>query len=247
MMKLIDLYNRILETTGLEVMTLGSLEASCKNCFADLTSRGYKEYKELTLKDFLSKDEDVNAKINGNMLILTIPEGVSISETLSLKLYFNESCGVKAIRYSLTNKRLGARYFNGEFRSIVPEKSAIFYIKNNKIYIEWDTSFGYNIKNLVYSYYSRLTCPSFPTDEEFKNNENALKDVVIDIKKEFEDALVFYGAYFYYSRYQKDTDKIQLYLNQYKYFIEDITHELAYEDIYNEEDACIKIEEDEYE
>ena len=42
-----------------------------------------------------------------------------------------------------------------------------------------------------------------------------------------EDALVFYAAYFYYSRFIKDVEKIQLYLNNYKYYVEDITHELA--------------------
>ena len=46
MIKLIDLYNRIVETTGLDVMTLGSLRAAIANCMADLTSRGYKIFKE---------------------------------------------------------------------------------------------------------------------------------------------------------------------------------------------------------
>ena len=71
-----------------------------------------------------------------------------------------------------------------------------------------------------------------------------LRTIEFNIREEFEDAVVLYAAYFYYSRYIKDTDKIQLYLSNYKYYVEDLTHELAYEDDFNEEDAIIKCEED---
>ena len=40
----------------------------------------------------------------------------------------------------------------------------------------------------------------------------------------------------------KDTEKIQFYLSNYKYYVEDITHELAYEDEFFEEDAVIREE-----
>jgi len=46
--------------------------------------------------------------------------------------------------------------------------------------------------------------------------------------------------------YIKDTDKISLYLNNYKYYVEDISHELAYEDDYFEEDAVIKTYSEDY-
>jgi hypothetical protein len=36
-------------------------------------------------------------------------------------------------------------------------------------------------------------------------------------------------------RYVKDVEKVQMFLNQYKYYIEDVSHELAFEEDYNEE------------
>ena len=51
-MKLIDFYERVIETTGLDVMTLPSIKAAIKNCMADLTSRGYRIFCEKQLKDF---------------------------------------------------------------------------------------------------------------------------------------------------------------------------------------------------
>ena len=89
-------------------------------------------------------------------------------------------------------------------------------------------------------YYARLIAPEFNTNVD---DVNELKSVDIPIREEFEDALVFYAAYFYYSRFIKDVEKIQLYLNNYKYYVEDITHELAYEDEFFEEDSIIHEEE----
>ena len=56
--------------------------------------------------------------------------------------------------------------------------------------------------------------------------------------------MVLYAAYFYTARVLKDSDKINLALSNYKYYIEDIVHELSYEDEFNEEDAVVKLEED---
>ena len=62
-MKLVDFYERVLETTGLDVMTLGSLKASIKNCMADLTSRGYRVFKEKTLKDLIETEASYHSRI----------------------------------------------------------------------------------------------------------------------------------------------------------------------------------------
>ena len=43
--------------------------------------------------------------------------------------------------------------------------------------------------------------------------------VVFVIRKEFEDAIVLYGIYFLLVRYSKDTDRVQIALNNYKYYI----------------------------
>lgn len=231
-MKLIDLYTRVLETTGLEVMTVESLKTAVANCMADLTSRGYKTFNELHLADW---EEPV---IKDNWIKLKLPKDVR--KIVYLRLFFDQGA-VIAQRYSLSNKRVACRYINGEFRSLIELGQAIYYTKGDYIYIEWHTSCGMEIEDISFGYYQKLSMPeNFPTEDDIKDFETC----EIDIRPEFEDAIVFYAAYFYYARYQKDNDKIQHYLSQYKYYVEDITHELAYEDEFNEEDAVIKIEED---
>lgn len=235
MIKLFDLYTRIVETTGLDVMTLGSLYASIANCMADLTSRGYKTFKELHLSDF----EDKDIKSNVNYVELPLPK--DIRKTVYLRLFFPTGATL-AQRWSLSNKRVACVYLNGEFRSKLEPYQAIYYTKGDKLYIEWHTSLGETLEEISFGYYQKLSMPSnFPMNPD---DVQQMNECYIDIREEFEDALVFYAAYFYYSRYVKDKEKIDHYLSQYKYYIEDITHELSYEDEFNEEDAVIKVEED---
>ena len=230
-MKLIDLYERIIETTGLDVMTLGSIKAAIKNCMADLTSRGYRVFKELQLKDL--KD----AYIDNTMIETNLP--TDVRKILYCKVFFNNNA-VIARRYSLSNKRVACLYINGTFRSSLQTNEAIFFVKGDKLIIEWHPAFG-NLTDINFGYYQRLEAPDF---DDTVSDIQQLKNVEINIRPEFEDALVFYAAYFYYARYVKDTDKIQLYLSNYKYYVEDITHELAYEDEFFEEDSVIKTEDD---
>ena len=228
-MKLIDLYERIIETTGLDVMTLGSIKAAIKNCMADLTSRGYRVFKEIQLKAL--KD----AYIDNTMIETNLP--TDVRKILYCKVFFNNNA-VIARRYSLSNKRVACQYINGKFRSSLQTNEAIFFVKGDKLIIEWHPAFG-NLTDINFGYYQRLEAPDF---DDTVSDIQQLKNVEINIRPEFEDALVFYAAYFYYARYVKDTDKIQLYLSNYKYYVEDITHELAYEDEFFEEDSVIKTE-----
>ena len=99
-MKLIDLYERRIETTGLDVMTLGSIKAAIKNCMADLTSRGYRVFKELQLKDL--KD----AYIDNTMIETNLP--IDVRKILYCKVFFNNNA-VIARRYSLSNKRVACQ------------------------------------------------------------------------------------------------------------------------------------------
>ena len=230
-MKLIDLYERIIETTGLDVMTLGSIKAAIKNCMADLTSRGYRVFKEIQLKDL--KD----AYIDNTMIETNLP--TDVRKILYCKVFFNNNA-VIARRYSLSNKRVACQYINGKFRSSLQTNEAIFFVKGDKLIIEWHPAFG-NLTDINFGYYQRLEAPDF---DDTVSDIQQLKNVEINIRPEFEDALVFYAAYFYYARYVKDTDKIQLYLSNYKYYVEDITHELAYEDEFFEEDSVIKTEDE---
>ena len=229
-MKLFDFYDRVLETSGLEVMTLGSLKASIKNCMADLTSRGYKNFIEKSLAD-------MNPKFtNTSLIILDCPS--DIRKTLYLKAYFTDNA-VKGIRYSLTNPRVQCTKMDDLYLSILPANSCIFYIKNDKIFVEWDSNLG-NLENLFFGYYGRLKAPDIP--ENLEITEDALNEYDIPIREEFEDALVFYSCYFYYARYLKDIDKMTFFLNQYKYYVEDIIHEISYEDDFYEEDSVIKVD-----
>ena len=231
-MKLVDFYERVIETTGLDVMTLPSIKAAIKNCMADLTSRGYRIFCEKQLKDF------TNPYIDKTMIEVDLPKNVR--KILYCKVFFNNNA-VGATRYSLSNKRVSCMYINGRFRSHLQSNEAIFFVKGDKLIIEWHPAFG-DVTDISFGYYEKLTAPDFNADV---SDVQQLKDVTIDIREEFEDALVFYAAYFYYSRYVKDTDKIQLYLSNYKYYVEDITHELAYEDEFFEEDTVIKTEDEE--
>lgn len=231
-MKLIDFYERVIETTGLDVMTLPSIKAAIKNCMADLTSRGYRIFCEKQLKDF------TNPYIDKTMIEVDLPKNVR--KILYCKVFFNNNA-IGATRYSLSNKRVSCMFINGRFRSHLQSNEAIFFVKGDKLIIEWHPAFG-DVTDISFGYYEKLTAPEFNADV---SDVQQLKDVTIDIREEFEDALVFYAAYFYYSRYVKDTDKIQLYLSNYKYYVEDITHELAYEDEFFEEDTVIKTEDDE--
>ena len=230
-MKLLDFYERVLETTGLDVMTFGSLKAAIKNCTADLTSRGYRVFKENTLEDL--KDDTFYQDYA--MVECKLPS--NIRKVLYCKLFFANGA-VIAKRYSLSNKRVACNYVSGKFRSHMQSNEAIFYIKGDKLIIEWHHCLG-QLVNVAFGYYEKLQAPDF---DDTTTDLTKLKDIEIDIRQEFEDALVFYAAYFYYSRYVKDTDKIQLYLSNYKYYVEDITHELAYEDEYFEEDSVISTE-----
>lgn len=227
-MKLYDLYNRVVETTGLDVMTTESLQAAIANCMADLTSRGYRTFKEISLKDL-----HVSYRDDG-MLVFDTPK--DIRKILYFRVFFKEQA-IVARRYSLARTHLNARYERGQFRTDLSEDRAVFYLKQDKTYLEWRPGLP-ELQDIVIGYYVRLRAPKIENIESVSSIEE-LKDIEIDIREEFEDALVFYAAYFYFSRYQRDPEKIAFYLNNYKYYIEDINHQLEFEDQYYEDTVVI--------
>jgi len=229
-MKLRNLYERVIETTGLDVVTLGSLQSAVANCMADLTSRGYRTFKEISLSNIPTTDIIANEL---GYFEAKIPYS-DIRKILYAKLFF-PSRGVVAFRYSLSNPNVQKIWSNGRFRTILGPHEAIFYIKDDRLIVEYNLELGL-AQNLRFAYYARLVAPIILATT---TDETNLDETIIDIRKEFEDALVFYACYFYYARFVKDTEKISMYLNQYKYYVEDITHELAYEDEYLEEDSVV--------
>ena len=138
-MKLIDLYNRVLGTTGLDVMDLNSLKAAVSNCMADLTSRGYKVFKEYHLSDFQNMIAEHNAKENqkekesdrnlwsiehhDNLII--IPAPTDIRKVVYLRLFFDQDADI-ATRMSLSNPRVQCKYVNGVFHSVLEQSQSIY-------------------------------------------------------------------------------------------------------------------------
>jgi hypothetical protein len=232
-MKLMDLYKRVNETAGVGVITLDSLETAIKNCLAEISAKGYKEFVELKL----TEQELETTMKDQSMCIIKAPK--NIKKILYCRLFFQYNGVVIAHRLSLADSRIQSYYDEGQFRTQVIPGAAIFYVKGEYLYIEYAKTMG-DLLDIHLGYYSRLKAPVINFDESDTEN---LKNVNIEIKEEFEDALVFYSVYFYVSRFSKDIEKITMAQNQWKYFMEDISFQLSHEDEFNEDNAVVIVEE----
>lgn len=284
------LYHRVRESTGLDVLTENVLQTIIENCFADVTSRGYREFNEEVYykppKKFQEPYTEEDVTILENILNQETPtytdaelkrydfnnDGVLTQEDLEIlnnqwvgvKTYIDLGWGLYKIhipddyrktlhlkivvdnkvlrgeRLALTDERvnsivvgeLPARIVRSNFGYL--DKDAIFYTKESDMYIES----RYREKpvfQIRLGYDKRLIAPKKP---ELKDYDKT----IIPVRREFEDALVLYGIYFILERYIKDVDRVQMALNNYKYYVEDITYTLAYEDNYHDEDGTICLE-----
>lgn len=237
MMTYKSLYHRIRESTGLDVLTENVLQTIIENCFADITSRGYREFNEqVYLKESENEEDKLFESLGQGLYSIEIPE--DYRRTLHLKVTVNNKVYL-GHRLALTDERVNSIVVGNENKDVRTnfaylDKDVIFYTKGNKMYIEcrfrdkevYDIRLGYD---------KRLIAPKQPDLKKYDETE-------IICRREFEDAIVLYGIFFLLQRYSKDTDRVQMALNNYKYYVEDLTYTLAYEDNYTDEDGIICLE-----
>lgn len=282
------LYHRIRESTGLDVLTENVLQTIIENCFADITTRGYREFNEkvylappkpnqepyteeditilegilarenptyteqelarydfnndgeLTQEDLTELNKWVGVityvDLTNGLFKIEIPN--DYRRTLHVKVFVDNKTYLGE-RVALTDERVNSIVI-GEWPKVVRsnfaylDKDTIFYTKDNNMYIE-NRFRDKHPMEIRLGYDKRLIAPKQPTVKEYEKT-------IIPVRREFEDALVLYGIYFILERYIKDVDRVQMALNNYKYYVEDLTYTLAYEDNYHDEDGTICLE-----
>lgn len=247
-MTLKDLYLRVKDSTGMEVLTVSDMYTMYLNCAADLTSRGYREFVEDEITEF--------ENIEDRKFIFDSP--ASLRKILYLKL--DDGKGMhKGVRIPATHEGIdkigsdGKYFFDFDSGDKVPY---IYYSKNNKLIFE-SSSTGKPSK-LVLGYYKKIPKNIIPESYKFVNSEGVevnstnvydpavLEHVHLPIREDLQDVFVFFGIYFVYNKRLKEDTTIQRHLNNYKYQVEDVLHELGYEDNFNEEEAVIVLDDSGY-
>lgn len=230
------LYHRVRESTGLDVLTENVLQTIIENCFADITSRGYREFYEQPYKPQVEEpieDEKYFESLGHGLYRIEIPD--DYRKSLHVKVAVDNKIYL-AHRLALTDERVNSIVVGNDEKDIRSnfaylDKDAIFYIKDKYMYIEIRFR-EKEVDAILLGYDKRLIAPDQPKLENYGTTE-------IKLRREFEDAIVLYGIYFLLQRYSKDTDRVQMALNNYKYYVEDLTYTLAYEDNYTDEDGII--------
>lgn len=282
------LYHRVRESTGLDVLTENVLQTIIENCFADVTSRGYREFNEeiyyappkkfqepytqedydyvaaeleketpeFTQRDIWRYDFNNDNAITdadltelqkwvGKLTYVDLGKGLfkikipnDYRKTLHLKVIVNNKV-YRGERLALTDERVNSIVVE-EWPKVVRsnfaylDKDTIFYTKGEDMFIE--NRFRHKKPmEIRLGYDKRLIAPKQPNLKDYDTT-------IIPVRREFEDALVLYGIFFLLQRYSKDTDRVQMALNNYKYYVEDLTYTLAYEDDYHDEDGTICLE-----
>lgn len=230
------LYRRIRESTGMDVLTTGAIQTIIENCLADLTSRGHRNFEEKVCYLYREKDENETQEqydelrkwmyepLGYGLYKLPLPENCRRILYLKLASTYRMYNG---LRLSITDDRINNVTVDmGKMRTAFTnlEWNVIYYTNGDDIFIETRDR-EMKLTDLRLGYDKKIIVPEEPKLKEFENT-------VIDIRQEFEDALVLYGIYFIYNRYSKEVERIQMALNNYKYYVEDITATLSHEDDY---------------
>jgi len=249
-MTLKDLYLRVKDSTGLEVLTVSDMYTMYKNCAADLTSRGYREFVEIEIP----KEELL---VEGSSKF-SFETPTDLGKILYLKVDTN-NCLSKGLRVPVTHKGLDTINKDGvytfDFRT-EQSTSIIYYTKNGKIVCE-TKDIGVPSR-IVLGYYKKIEKNIIPKSFKYMDENGQeqtstnvydpriLETIVLPIREELQDCFAFYGIYFCYNKRLKEDAMIQRHLNNYKYLVEDLLHELNYEDNFNEEESIIIVDDSNY-
>lgn len=246
-MTLKDLYIRIKDATGLEVLTVSDMYTMYQNCAADLTSRGYREFQEFV---FTKEGEDVFTSQGTNKY--TVPIFPSAKKVLYVKIKTDIGI-IKAIRRPLTDPYIDSiavgenLHYNFSAHNNV---DAVYYMKNDVCYIEHKKTV--TAKSIIVGVYKRINSNIIPesftyTDPETNEpimttdvyQDSVLETIELPIREDLQDVFALFGIYYSYNKRLKEEEMINRHLNNYKYLVEDLLHELNYEDVFNEEESVI--------
>lgn len=219
-MKLQELHDRIVETMNLEVITQTSLIVCVNNCFADLMSRGYRDFIE---EVFTTDGQTVPTDLSELSFPMSLDIPTAFRRLQYLKV-ITEMGTTNAERVILSSSAyLGYLDTEGNLRVNFGQlmKPYAYYVLDDKIHI--DGAVGADpIEKIHLGYYKRLD----------KISTDAALTLEIPIRSELEDALVLYGVYFYTNRLHIDIELTKEHRNTYKYFVEDILNDLNAEDLF---------------
>lgn len=229
-MTLEQLKDRVVETLGEDVIDIDTLVAGISNGYADMTSRGYRLFKE----------ELYDAPIQTIPGLIEVKAPSDIRKSLYLKVFFDNR-SINIPRLSLANPYIRSIYTDGFYTTPLGAigMPAIYYVKNDKFYIEYTPSLG-NVRSIEFGYYAKLKAP----DLSKFNAGDDVGSVELEIREEFSDAIVLFLVWYIAARNQEDGQKLSMYLNQYKYYMEDVLFELQYEDSFTAQGHIIVHEEE---
>lgn len=220
-MKISDLKTRIVDTLNLDIVTLSSLITCVNNCFADIQSRGYREFVETTV----TVDKDSN-----ELNTLEVPIKLAIPSEFRRLTYLKvetENSWHDTARINLASAAYkGMKDSEGNERisfARLPYNYA-YYILGDVIFLD-TKHIGFPIESVALGYHKTLV--RVP-------HTGTTLDTEIEIRDDLADALVLYGIYFYSMRTSLDPELIKEVKNTYRYFVEDILNNLFAEDMYSQ-------------
>lgn len=254
-----DLYLRVKDTTGLQVLTVSDMYTMYKNCAADLTSRGYREFKKLVIEEDPGEDSRVDGvtyfTLTGGTKAV-FPTPANLRKLLYLKVDMGNGI-FKSTRIPITHSCIDTIYRDGEYYFDFSEdniKRIIHYTNDADLVCEVHEQADEPHK-IILGYYGKIDTEIIPTSYTYTNDDNeevtstdvydpdVLETITLPIREELQELFVFYGIYYSYNKRLKEEVMIDRHYKNYKYQVEDLLHELNYEDDFNEEDSVIILEE----